>query len=55
MDNATAQYLSSLQNYWNYYYTIRQMTLYDFIGDKPLDADFERLTGEKVSRYDNRK
>ena len=52
MDNATAQYLSSLQNYWNYYYTIRQMTLYDFIGNKPLDADFDKLTGEKVSRYD---
>ena len=52
MDNATAQYLSSLQNYWNYYYTIRQMTLYDFIGNKPLDADFDKLTGENVSRYD---
>lgn len=52
MDNATSQYLTSLQNYWTYYYTIRQMSLYDYIENRPLDADFERLTGEKIEKND---
>ena len=52
MDNATAQYLQSLKNYWNYYYTIRQLSLYDYIRNTPLDADFEELTGEKIDKYD---
>ena len=52
MDNATSQYLTSLQNYWTYYYTIRQMSLYDYIENRPLDADFEKITGEKIEKND---
>lgn len=42
-DRSTARYVTELHNYWNYYYTIRQLTLFDFIDNKPLDVDFEEL------------
>lgn len=42
-DRSTARYVSELHNYWNYYYTIRQLTLYDYLNDKPLNVDFEEL------------
>lgn len=36
-------YIQALQNYWTYYFNIRQLTLFDFVRNEPLDADFERL------------
>ncbi|MDR0660281.1 MAG: TolC family protein [Prevotellaceae bacterium] len=42
-DRSTARYVTELHNYWNYYYTIRQLTLYDFIKDEALSVDFEEL------------
>ncbi|HYX08019.1 MAG TPA: TolC family protein [Bacteroidales bacterium] len=42
-DVAKRGYISALRNYWNYFYTLRQITLYDFISDKPLDTDFDQL------------
>ena len=42
-DTATEQYISDLSNYWNYYYAIRQLTLFDFIGNKDIEVDFEEL------------
>jgi outer membrane protein TolC len=42
-DNATRNYLTALQNYWNYYFQIRRLTLYDFQRDIPLNEDFESL------------
>lgn len=42
-DVAKREYLSALRNYWDYYYTIRRITLYDFEKDIPLSADFEKL------------
>jgi len=42
-DDATRNYLSALQNYWNYYFNIRRLTLYDFQRDLPLNEDFEML------------
>lgn len=42
-DNSTGNYVTELHNYWNYYYTLRQLTLFDFINNKPLDVDFEEL------------
>ncbi|MBT3209070.1 MAG: TolC family protein [Bacteroidetes bacterium] len=36
-------YISSLRSYWNYYFTIRMLTLYDFEKEEPLMQDFEKL------------
>jgi hypothetical protein len=42
-DAATRSYLSKLNNYWTYYYTIRRLTLYDFEKNMPLTEDFDSL------------
>ena len=42
-DEATDRYINDLSNYWNYYYTLRQLTLYDFVKGEDLDVDFEEL------------
>jgi len=42
-DQNRRAYVQSLQNYWNYFYNLRSLTLYDFINRKPLDADYEKL------------
>ena len=42
-DTSTGKYVTELRNYWDYYYALRQLTLFDFINNKPLDVDFEEL------------
>jgi outer membrane protein TolC len=42
-DQNRRAYVQALQNYWNYYYNIRNLTLYDFIERKPLETDYEKL------------
>ena len=42
-DEATDRYINDLSNYWNYYYTLRQLTLYDFMKNKDIEVDFEEL------------
>lgn len=36
-------FIQSLQNYWAFYYNIRQLTLFDFEKNVPLNADFDTL------------
>lgn len=36
-------YIQALQNYWTFYFNMRQLTLFDFAKREPLIADFERL------------
>ncbi len=48
MDNAIVRYLNDLSSYWNYYYNIRKISLYDYINKKRVDADFEMIAGEKL-------
>jgi outer membrane protein TolC len=38
-DKAVLQYLNSLEKFWQDYYVLRQLTLYDFINDKKLEVD----------------
>ncbi|GAL68638.1 TolC family protein [Jejuia pallidilutea] len=38
-DQAIFQYLNSLQKFWQDYYILRQLTLYDFINDKKIDVE----------------
>ncbi len=42
-DAATRNYLTALNNYWSYYFNIRQLTLYNFEKQVPLKEDFEGL------------
>ncbi|MDR3133716.1 MAG: TolC family protein [Prevotellaceae bacterium] len=42
-DRSQQNFVSALRNYWNYYYLLRQIALYDFINNKPLEADFDEL------------
>jgi outer membrane protein TolC len=42
-DRSQQNYITALRNYWNFYYTIRQISLYDYIEDKPLETDFDLL------------
>ncbi|MBT3383488.1 MAG: TolC family protein [Prolixibacteraceae bacterium] len=42
-ERARRAYIAALRSYWNYYFTIRQLTLYDFENTNTLSQDFERL------------
>lgn len=42
-DNARLQHIAEMHYFWHYYYNIRSLTLYDFLNDRTLDADFEAL------------
>ena len=41
--SATEQYIQSLLNYWKLYYELQQLTLYDFLNDKTLQQDFDKI------------
>jgi outer membrane protein TolC len=45
-DNAKVGYMNELQRYWNLFYTIRSLTLFDFLNKRPLEEDFDLLIGE---------
>jgi len=38
-DKAVLAYLNSLENFWQDYYILRQLTLYDFINDKKIEVE----------------
>jgi len=42
-DQNRRAYVQSLQNYWNYFYNLRSLTLFDFISRKPLDTDYDKM------------
>ena len=42
-EQARRAYINALRSYWNYYFTIRQFTLYDFEKSITLSEDFERI------------
>jgi len=42
-EKARRAYINALRSYWNYYYTIRQLTLFDFEQNITLSEDFERI------------
>jgi len=44
-DQATVNYLNALRDYWKYYYTLRQITLYDFEHRKGLERNFDEGMG----------
>ena len=42
-DNARDKYIAAMRNYWQFYFNMRRLTLYDYVNDVPLDVDFESL------------
>jgi len=42
-DQNRRAYVQALQNYWNYFYNMRSLTLFDFINRKPLETDYDEL------------
>jgi outer membrane protein TolC len=42
-DQNRRAYVQALQNYWSYFFNIRNLTLYDFINKRPLETDYEKL------------
>ena len=45
-EKARRAYINALRSYWNYYYTIRQLTLFDFEKRMTLSEDFDRLVNQ---------
>ncbi len=42
-DQNKRSYIQALSNYWNYFYNLRALTLYDFVNRKALETDYESL------------
>ncbi|NQU52534.1 MAG: TolC family protein [Bacteroidetes bacterium] len=42
-EQARRAYIMSLRSYWNYYFTLRRLTLYDFENGVTLSEDFDRI------------
>jgi outer membrane protein TolC len=42
-DQNRRAYIQALQNYWNYFYNIRSLALFDFLNRKPLETEYEKL------------
>lgn len=43
-DAAVKRYISDLNNYWEYFYALRKISLYDYITKKEITTDFNLLT-----------
>jgi len=42
-DVARRRYVQALRNYWDYFYSLRILTLYDWIQDEKLEQDFDEI------------
>jgi len=42
-DTNRRAYVQALQNYWTYFFNLRNLALYDFLNRKPLETDYEKL------------
>ncbi len=42
-DNSKSAYINTLRTYWNYYYLIRKLTLFDFEHNRPIGVDYKEL------------
>lgn len=45
-DQASQTYISALADFWNYYYSLRRKTLYDFLSHTDIVAEFDHLINE---------
>lgn len=47
MDRSALQYMEKIKTFWSSYYELRRLSLYDYIQNEEVTADFEKLTGGK--------
>lgn len=43
LETARRSYISAVRKYWNYYYTLRMKTLFDFVENDTLSAEYDKL------------
>ena len=43
LDNASEQYISQLRTFWSAYFELRKLSLYDFILQKDIGAEFDKI------------
>ncbi|MCD6355187.1 MAG: TolC family protein [Prolixibacteraceae bacterium] len=46
LEKARRAYINALRSYWNYYYTLRLLTLYDFENKVKLTEEFDQLVNK---------
>lgn len=44
-DNASNRYINDLGNFWQYYFNIRKMSLFDYLTREDLSAEFDKMVG----------
>ena len=42
-DTNRRAYVQALQNYWTYFFNMRNLALYDFLNRKPLETEYDKL------------
>ncbi len=42
-DNSKSSYIDALRTYWNFYYQIRKLTLFDFEHNRPIKVNYREL------------
>lgn len=43
LDSASEQYINQLQTFWNAYFELRKLSLYDFISQKDISTEFDEI------------
>ena len=43
LESSRSQYIAQLQSFWSSYYSLRRITLYDWIRNSDIAADFDRI------------
>lgn len=43
LESARKAYINAVKTYWNYYYRIRMLTLYDFVKKEQLTAEYDKI------------
>ncbi len=46
MENSASRYINEVARFWQNYYSIRKLSLYDYILKSEVSADFDRLTAD---------
>ena len=43
LESAKMAYINAVKTYWNYYYRLRMLTLYDFVKRETLNAEYDKI------------
>lgn len=43
LNSANDEYVSQIASYWNAYYEIRQLSLYDYVQRRDINAEFDKI------------